>query len=141
MAHDVKRNEKGHYLPGSSGNISGGHRPDPQVNQIYKAATAKAARRVVEALDARYPDGKNVMLPDHETRLKAAQIIHTRLYGAPKSEVQIDSRVSGTIIVGAGDLSVLSNEELCALETAATKLLLTAGRTAEDDPEDGDSED
>src|SRR5262245_28553960 len=88
------RDELGRFPPGKSGNPSGRPKIDPEVIEMLKCATVKAARRAIEALDAERTfvvgTGQNSRLetaPDHDMRLKAYNAIFDRLYGKPSQAV------------------------------------------------------
>lgn len=61
---------------------------------MLQEGTPKAAQRLIEALDAERPvvvgNGPHAtmeMVPDHDVRLKASEVLFSRLYGKPRQEV------------------------------------------------------
>lgn len=64
------------------------------VRQMLVEATPKAARRVIEALDAERavvvgngPSARVEMIPDHDVRIKAYDAIMNRIHGKPSQEI------------------------------------------------------
>jgi hypothetical protein len=67
---------------------------DPEVREMLRAATPKAAQRLVEALDAERPivvgNGAHAAVelhPDCDMRVRAANAILDRLYGKPTQAI------------------------------------------------------
>jgi hypothetical protein len=69
---------------------------DPFVHEMLKAATPRAAKTLIDALDAERPvvvgRGRDApdeieMVADYELRVKAANAILDRMYGKPAQEI------------------------------------------------------
>jgi hypothetical protein len=69
----------------------GGKRIPEHIREMLECATPKAAKRLIEALDAEtvvHYRGEEVgTYVDHGTRVTAAETILNRLYGKPKQEI------------------------------------------------------
>ena len=50
---NIKRDSAGHFAPGVSANPGGRVKIDPEAKEILKAATPRAARRLVEMIDSK----------------------------------------------------------------------------------------
>ena len=50
---NIKRDSAGHFAPGVSANPGGRMKIDPEAKEILKAATPRAARRLVEMIDSK----------------------------------------------------------------------------------------
>ncbi len=68
-----------------------------QVREMFEAATPAAAKRLIEALDAKRTivvgNGKDAFtaeVDDHDIRMKAANAIIDRLYGKPSQAITSD---------------------------------------------------
>jgi hypothetical protein len=55
---------------------------DPETLEMLTDATPRAARRLIQALDAGSDDA-----PDYDIRIKAARIILDRVYGKPTQPI------------------------------------------------------
>jgi hypothetical protein len=80
------------FKPGQSGNPGGRPKKDKQVEEILKAASADAARRLVELKDS----------PDEKIALAAAREILDRVYGksAVKADLNVGSEDGRSVMVG-----------------------------------------
>jgi hypothetical protein len=83
---------KASFKPGQSGNPSGRPKKDKQVEGILKAASADAARRLVELKDS----------PNEKIALAAAREILDRVYGksAVKADLNVGSEDGRSVMVG-----------------------------------------
>lgn len=91
----VERDPKGRLLPGHSLNPGGRFRIDPVVKEMLIAATPKAAKRLIEALDAKvvvHYQGEEVgHYVDHAARMQAALAILDRLHGKPVQATELEA--------------------------------------------------
>ena len=70
------RDSRGQFALGNPG--GGRKRIDPEVMEMLVHASPRAAKALINALDAGSPDA-----PDYEIRIKAAKAILDRVYGKP----------------------------------------------------------
>jgi hypothetical protein len=90
-----------------AGNGGGGRKAiSHEVRAMLEAKTPDAAQRLIDALDADRPvvvgNGPHAtveMVPDHDTRMKAAEAILNRLYGKPT--VAVTGEDGGPLRIGA----------------------------------------
>jgi hypothetical protein len=119
------RDEKGRILPGSrSLNPGGIRRMPPEIVDMLKAGSGRAAQVLVEALDAMrsvvVPGGRGepssvVEVPDVPMRVKAADILHCRLYGKPLQEITGED--GQPLFPPTLSLASLSAEQLALLDS------------------------
>jgi hypothetical protein len=105
----VKRENSGRFKKGNPGG-PGRPKMDPKVRRMLEAKTKHAAKRLVEALDAKrvvHHEGKVVgTYVDHEMRVRAAEALLNRLYGKPPQNAQIDFD-DGTPVVNGVRVGVI----------------------------------
>lgn len=90
MPTATKKPNSGLFMKGISGNPGGRPKKDPEVVQLLKAATPKAARKLIDLLDS----------PDERLALQAANSILDRVWGKPEA--------SGTLALTDGEGKALT---------------------------------
>lgn len=86
---DGNRDAKGRFGPGNPGG-TGRRRIDPAVQEMLLAAAPKAAKALIEALDANRAlvvAEQIAYVPDHDMRVKAANALLDRVYGKPSQTI------------------------------------------------------
>lgn len=77
---NIKREANGHFAPGVSANPGGRVKIDPEVKEILRAATPKAARRLVEMIDSK----------SEKIALAACNSILDRILGKPEAVSKVE---------------------------------------------------
>lgn len=92
----VKRDESGRWVPGQKGGPGRGgvHKMDPVVKEMLLCACPRAAKKLIDALEATTPivvNGAVQHVPDFNLQVKAANHILDRIHGKPAQTVSVDS--------------------------------------------------
>lgn len=77
---NIKRDSAGHFAPGVSANPGGRVKIDPEAKEILKAATPRAARRLVEMIDSK----------SEKIAIVACNSILDRILGKPEAVSKVE---------------------------------------------------
>ena len=77
---NIKRDSAGHFAPGVSANPGGRVKIDPEAREILKAATPKAARRLVEMIGSK----------SEKVAIMACNSILDRILGKPEAVSKVE---------------------------------------------------